>query len=177
MADKILVVFEDDTAPIISNILQKYNLEEKEGEASDKFKRGEDLQGRRVLKIVEAITSGQEKEGNLKSLLEKQLAIPETTAQNLSQDVKDRLLSIARLATPEEIDIIEEEEKEEEVEKESVERPPFEPMPINEPLGEIPSFENPPAPAIKKPTETAAPTNRPEPPKQKSSDTYRESLE
>ncbi len=97
------VLFDRDTATTIAEILQKYGLEEKPDEISDKLEREELLNGDLILTIVEEIVLGTTQENDLVSLIKERLMVSDQTAQGLAADVKEKLLLGARRATPEEI--------------------------------------------------------------------------
>ena len=132
--EKIVIVFEDDTSLIISEILQKYNLEEKANEVLEKLEKEEPLRPAIVLGLVESIAAGKLSKKALASSLQEKLAIPKQTAENLAQDIENRLLPIARKASPEEISQMQREE----------ETGPEEPLFEEFPSGQELTPENPP---------------------------------
>lgn len=169
MANNNLVVFEEETAPIITEILEKNGLKDPDELAVEK-----ELLGEIILRITEEIVSGQKEEKNIIPTLAKELNIPQSKAEIIFREIKEKLLSIARIADPQELAQVEIEETEVE------EKMPFEQMPLNEPLEEVNIEDTP--PVVEKPF--TRPTKQVEIPKPNTetkksgqTDTYREPLE
>jgi hypothetical protein len=95
------VVFLEETSPIISEILQKYNLEETDEEILEK-EIGENpslLNGEIVLNIAIEIIKEKISTKDLPDLLQKRLNIPPKTAVELTKDLETKLLVFAKKIT------------------------------------------------------------------------------
>lgn len=104
-----VVIFSDATGPIISEILQKYQLEETDDETFKKLESGELLQGEIILNIVEEIILGKISQKDLPSLLGTRLNIKKETGENLARDIEAKLLVIAKKIPREEAEKMERE--------------------------------------------------------------------
>jgi|GEM_PF-3773376 len=152
-----IVVFNEDTSPIILNILEKNNLLENDEQVLEKFDKGEELRAATILSLVEKIILGKLQKGSLTSSIQDSLKISSQIAQGIAMDIESRLLPLGRKATQEDIDFL---QKEDGIGAPAPKDNVFEPMPLYEkPDGEI---GNP--PALKTPLtpiERAVPQDRP----------------
>ena len=187
---KDIVVFNEDTSPIILDILTKYNLVEKDEEIMQKLSNDEELSPAIILGVVEDVVSGRISNDSLSSSIQKSFGTSSEVAQGIALDITDKLLPIARKATSEEIALLQKEEEPTEI---APEGGAFEPMPLyenpNDEEGNPPILTRPlnplptrPAPQ-EKPMEPAPATKPlPEEPTEikkgpRTSDSYREPLE
>lgn len=179
MADiqnKEQIVFSIDTAPVVFEILQKYNLKESDDQVLEKLEKGQPLQPEIILLAVENIVLEKMTEMGLLSFLQQSLPASPQISQNIAKDIKEKLLPMARKATPAEIALLESEKTEETaaIPKTSV---PYEPVPINEPApGETPAAKKPPAQTIAKPAAGIKEAPAIKRPARKKSDAYTEEI-
>jgi len=173
-----IVVFEEDTAPIISEILGKYNLLENEEQVLEKAEKEETLRPDILLYLTEAIVLGKIPKDSLTASIQKELNTSNQIAQSIATDVINKLLPLGRKADQEDLKFlqrqatpIEPEEKEGEFESmpmyENPEAETEKPLPTRSPLPRIEEEEAP----LRRPStiETS------EPPR--TSDSYREPIE
>lgn len=99
-----VVVFSEDTAPVISEILRKYDLEETDDETFEKLEKGIPLRGEVILNITEEITLGTTSTQELTSSLQKNLNIPKEIAEKLTEDIKRKLIALAQKVPKEDLE-------------------------------------------------------------------------
>jgi len=97
------IVFSGDTAPIISEILKKYGLEEVDEDILGKIEQGKPcLLGGDILDIVIEIAQGKILKKDLVFSLQKRLDIPKEKAKKLAKDVEKKLLVLVKKVPEEE---------------------------------------------------------------------------
>jgi len=105
------VVFPTNTFQIVSEILQKYNLQETDDEILKKIEKNESFNGEIITGVVEKVVLGEMPKKEMPVLLQKELNIPKDSAQNLSLDIENRLLLSTEKVDEEEEEIEEIKEK------------------------------------------------------------------
>lgn len=153
--NKNLVVFEDDTSPIISEILQKYGLKETDDEILEKIEKGEPLKPGIILNLTEDVVAARQSKEAMSSFLQKELSIPKQTAENIAEDIKNKLIPLAKKVSPEEITALEKISEEELSapleENDNEEKILYEPLPIHKKIQEeISVVKKPPTPIKEK---------------------------
>ncbi len=103
-----VVVFSEDTAPVILEILRKYDLEETDDETFEKLEKDIPLRGEAILNIVEEITLGVTSTQELTSSLQKNLNVPKEIAEKLTEDIRKKLLVLAQRVPKEDLELEEE---------------------------------------------------------------------
>lgn len=105
------VIFQIETGPVVvvSNILKKYNLEESSEEACKKINEGKKPRTNIIIRAASDLVLNKISETGFISTLEKQLEITKQTAEKIINDVKEKLLSTAKIVTVGEIKTLEEE--------------------------------------------------------------------
>ncbi len=102
------IIFLENTSPIISELLKKYQLQETSGELSKKLTGGEIPRGGIILDIVIEVAQGKILKKDLSSALQKRLEISEEKTKKLAEDVEKKLLVLAKKVPKEETEIPEE---------------------------------------------------------------------
>jgi hypothetical protein len=97
-----IVVFSQSTAPIISEIIQKYNLKETPDQMKEAGKRGRLFRGGIVLNIVENIVLNKLSKNNLVEILKREMPTSDDIATKMAVDINNKLLSIATIMSEEE---------------------------------------------------------------------------
>lgn len=100
--DNKIVVFSQETAPIIAEIIKKYNLDETPQEASEIIKNGKFFRAGIVLNITEKVILDSNLKKDLSSMLQQELNISGEIASNIAKDIEKQLLPIAKIASLEE---------------------------------------------------------------------------
>jgi len=85
-----------DTSDVISEILQKYGLDEIGEEIFEKLEKAEPLRGEIILDLAIQITQKKISIKELAPLIQKQLTVPKKTAEDLSQDIEIKLLDLVK---------------------------------------------------------------------------------
>jgi len=97
------VTFPENSPQIISELLEKYNLEETPGDLWEKLKKGESPHGGIIADVVVEIAKGKIKKDDLVPTLQERLNLPKPTARNLARDIEKKLLAPAeKILKPEE---------------------------------------------------------------------------
>ena len=93
-----IVIFSQDTAPIISTIIGKYNLVESTGEATKKMEAGKLFNGGVILNITEKIILNKSLKDSLPTLVEKELNVPGDIAKSVAKEIEEKLLPIGQVS-------------------------------------------------------------------------------
>lgn len=170
-------IYLEGLADAMFTLLEQFGLSESSEEFFSRLGRNEEPSGKKLLRAAENFVLSERKE-NLVSLLKQELKVAPQNIDDLARAVEARIVPLIKIASPEEIAKMEEEEKikeeplvadeigapiglediEEEIEKEPILESPIKPPPVVKPLPEIEEKEE-------------EPMRRPE---KKSNDSYRE---
>ncbi len=93
------IVFLGDTSPIVFGMLDKYNLRETNDEAVRKIEEGKFLNAGLILDITKRTALGIISKEGLISIIENELKVSKETAEQLSKDIENELLSIAEVVS------------------------------------------------------------------------------
>jgi translation elongation factor EF-1alpha len=175
MATTEKIYFDEDTAPIIFSILEKYSIKDSNEKFLERLEAGKLPQGVIIIDSVEKLFVSNAKDDEILPFLKNGLEITDQLASQILADIKEKLLPIAKKYTPE--------TKKEEV-PEKIATPQMNNISVSvgvpEPLEPSTSQPKPKIPrATKKSTEpTPEDTIKKEIPESpKKSDTYREPIE
>ena len=108
------IIFPEDTDLIISNILQKYKLEESDDEFFDKFEKGEKTKGEIVAELIKNVATKEISFQELVSTLKMELNISQRKSEDLAKDIRKEILLLVKKSTeapPPEIEEISPKEK------------------------------------------------------------------
>ncbi len=99
------IIFSENTSPIISELLKKYQLQETPEELFKKLTKGGIPKGGIILDIVIETAEGKILKKDLTSALQKRLEISEEKAKKLAEDIEEKLLVLVKKVPKEEIEV------------------------------------------------------------------------
>ena len=99
-------VFLGDTAPIVSEILKKYGLEEEDEDIFEKIEQGKPcLLGGIILDIVIELAQGKILKKELVVSIQKYLNIPKEKAKKMAEDIEKKLLTLVEKVPKEKAEV------------------------------------------------------------------------
>jgi len=99
------ITFLENASPIISELLERYQLQETPDELFKKLTKGEVSRGGIILDIVIEVAQGKISKKNLVPSIQKYLNIPKEEAKKLAEDIEKRLLVLVKKVPKEEMEI------------------------------------------------------------------------
>jgi len=102
------IIFLENTSPIISELLKKYQLQETPKELSKKLTKREIPRGGIILDIAIEVAQGKILKKDLTSALQKRLEISEEKTKKIAEDIEEKLLVLVKKVPRKEIEIPEE---------------------------------------------------------------------
>jgi hypothetical protein len=131
------VFFENETEPIIDQLLEKYKLNETDEQALEKIGNGEYLNGGIILNVAKGVVMREINPTALPNYLKDQLKVSDAEATDLSKDILEKLVAGAEVEdVPEEAEPTEPETPKQNIQIEEADRmsvmPTAEPLPISE---------------------------------------------
>lgn len=92
-----IVVFSQNTDPIISEIINKYNLKETIDESKEKLKKGQLFNGGIILKVTENIILHSELKKDLPLIIKNELGVNDEIAKKLAEEIEKELAPLASI--------------------------------------------------------------------------------
>lgn len=86
------LIFPEYTSEIISELMEKYKINESINQIFDKMKRGEKTKGRKIANLLREIVHGKLPKKDLSLEIEKRLNISEIKATDLAKDLQKKIL-------------------------------------------------------------------------------------
>lgn len=96
------LIFQENMGEILSNILQGYKLDETDDEVFKKMEDDKPLFGEIIMDAIRDLLFGKIQEKDLSALLQKNLNIPQNIAENLTNDVKTKIIPLIKKVPDEE---------------------------------------------------------------------------
>jgi len=133
------VFFENETEPIIDDLLEKYKLEETPEQALKKIAENEYFNGGIILNAAKSVVLGELDQAALPAHLKEKLGISDAEAGNLTKDILEKLVAEAETSEVQEEEYVPPQEPKQNIE--AADRMPL--MPTAEPIQETPAQESP----------------------------------
>ena len=100
------IIYPEDTALIITRLMEKYELHESFEDVLEKAKRGEVSIGEKIARSIKEVAENERSIEELPLILKQRLEIEERKAEALAEDIKKEILSrIEKLPSEEELKI------------------------------------------------------------------------
>ncbi|MEK7658331.1 MAG: hypothetical protein AAB352_00515 [Patescibacteria group bacterium] len=112
-----IIVFSQNTAPIILDILQRFNLKETNDEFQRKITEGKIINSGLLLETAESIVLGEIRKENLVEYLKNNLNLAKDVSEKLAGEIDSKLVSLARIASQEDLEILKKLEEKEKLEQ------------------------------------------------------------